>query len=533
MADYKKTLNLPDTPFPMRGNLAKREPLMLKAWQERGLHRRIREASHGRPCLVKAHLAPTPTILKTLPTGRYLVVTDKPQRYLPAIDGRTWTFSGESEELDALSQGRFEHAAVLEDPPLPVAGWQNVARDEKQIQFAWGTTQARLLLPPLPAYASVVMEVQPTTGPASLELQVNGVSTEVLSGSLGRRTIWLAPGLLVPGRSNELAFSRVEGYPTGAAGRPQALRLSGLRIAGGPVGWRGPVITSAERYRLGVACDGDGGAVAGAVDIAGTYPVERLATGLGTWTAPSAHLHAPASAGVLRLVAWAPRPTPPLLEVWIGGKQFAGPLAIAARPTPLELFIGDEAAGARMDVELRSAPYVPERPSPAEGGPLGVVLGDIDFMELPGWTAQAWTGAIDERTRGWRFSEATAGTYSEEMFAGVRGAWTKPTATLRLPGGPGRLTLTMWAPRPLSPRLEVWSFGHRLAGPLDLPSKPTAVAVELPPSTPADRLVEVELRSVPFVPGGRDPRRLGVVLSEIAFTPPPLSSRALPSAPGR
>jgi len=25
MADYKKTLNLPDTPFPMRGDLAKRE----------------------------------------------------------------------------------------------------------------------------------------------------------------------------------------------------------------------------------------------------------------------------------------------------------------------------------------------------------------------------------------------------------------------------------------------------------------------------------------------------------------------------
>ena len=35
MTDYKKTLNLPDTPFPMRGDLAKREPLMLKQWQER------------------------------------------------------------------------------------------------------------------------------------------------------------------------------------------------------------------------------------------------------------------------------------------------------------------------------------------------------------------------------------------------------------------------------------------------------------------------------------------------------------------
>ncbi len=49
MADYKKTLNLPDTPFPMRGDLAKREPLMLKAWHERKLYERIRAASKGRP----------------------------------------------------------------------------------------------------------------------------------------------------------------------------------------------------------------------------------------------------------------------------------------------------------------------------------------------------------------------------------------------------------------------------------------------------------------------------------------------------
>lgn len=49
MTDYKKTLNLPDTPFPMRGNLAKREPLMLKAWQEKNVYQKIRTASQGRP----------------------------------------------------------------------------------------------------------------------------------------------------------------------------------------------------------------------------------------------------------------------------------------------------------------------------------------------------------------------------------------------------------------------------------------------------------------------------------------------------
>ena len=47
--DYKKTLNLPDTPFPMRGDLARREPQWVKEWQERNVYRRIREASRGRP----------------------------------------------------------------------------------------------------------------------------------------------------------------------------------------------------------------------------------------------------------------------------------------------------------------------------------------------------------------------------------------------------------------------------------------------------------------------------------------------------
>ncbi len=47
--DYKKTLNLPDTPFPMRGDLAKREPLWVAQWRQRKLYDKIREASKGRP----------------------------------------------------------------------------------------------------------------------------------------------------------------------------------------------------------------------------------------------------------------------------------------------------------------------------------------------------------------------------------------------------------------------------------------------------------------------------------------------------
>ena len=52
MADYKKTLNLPDTPFPMRGDLARREPQWVKEWQERGVYRRLRQVAQGRPRFV-------------------------------------------------------------------------------------------------------------------------------------------------------------------------------------------------------------------------------------------------------------------------------------------------------------------------------------------------------------------------------------------------------------------------------------------------------------------------------------------------
>ncbi len=48
MADYKSTLNLPDTEFPMRGNLANREPERLQKWQDKDLYQVIREARKGR-----------------------------------------------------------------------------------------------------------------------------------------------------------------------------------------------------------------------------------------------------------------------------------------------------------------------------------------------------------------------------------------------------------------------------------------------------------------------------------------------------
>lgn len=50
--DYRQTLNLPQSSFPMRGDLAKREPAWVQAWQDQGTYKRIRSLTAGRPLFV-------------------------------------------------------------------------------------------------------------------------------------------------------------------------------------------------------------------------------------------------------------------------------------------------------------------------------------------------------------------------------------------------------------------------------------------------------------------------------------------------
>ncbi|RMX00217.1 isoleucine--tRNA ligase [Allofranklinella schreckenbergeri] len=50
--DYRSKLNLPDTPFPMRGDLPKREPQWVQQWEEGGLYQKLRAARKGRPLFV-------------------------------------------------------------------------------------------------------------------------------------------------------------------------------------------------------------------------------------------------------------------------------------------------------------------------------------------------------------------------------------------------------------------------------------------------------------------------------------------------
>lgn len=49
MSDYKDTLNLPHTEFPMKANLVQREPAILQQWQKLNLYQRIAEKNSGKP----------------------------------------------------------------------------------------------------------------------------------------------------------------------------------------------------------------------------------------------------------------------------------------------------------------------------------------------------------------------------------------------------------------------------------------------------------------------------------------------------
>ena len=51
-SDHRSSLNLPDTPFPMRGDLPKREPAWAQAWQDQGLYKKLRLARRGAPLFV-------------------------------------------------------------------------------------------------------------------------------------------------------------------------------------------------------------------------------------------------------------------------------------------------------------------------------------------------------------------------------------------------------------------------------------------------------------------------------------------------
>src|ERR1700737_3830470 len=75
MTDYKNTLNLPKTDFPMKADLARREPAILKKWEELNLYAELRTQGktrakrfvlHDGPPYANAHIHMGTAVNKTL-----------------------------------------------------------------------------------------------------------------------------------------------------------------------------------------------------------------------------------------------------------------------------------------------------------------------------------------------------------------------------------------------------------------------------------------------------------------------------------
>ena len=52
VVDYKETLNLPQTKFPMKANLAQREPQTLQRWQQMGIYQKIQQKHQHSPVFI-------------------------------------------------------------------------------------------------------------------------------------------------------------------------------------------------------------------------------------------------------------------------------------------------------------------------------------------------------------------------------------------------------------------------------------------------------------------------------------------------
>jgi isoleucyl-tRNA synthetase len=68
--DYKSTLNLPKTDFPMKANLPQREPELLEWWDQVGLYVRIQKAGRG-ICSTTGRRTPMAAFTSVMPSTRF------------------------------------------------------------------------------------------------------------------------------------------------------------------------------------------------------------------------------------------------------------------------------------------------------------------------------------------------------------------------------------------------------------------------------------------------------------------------------
>ena len=175
--NYKKTLHLPKTSFPMRGNLAQNEPQTVKRWEKEDLYAKIQDAREGSPPFVfhdgppyangSLHLGHLLNkVLKDL-VVRSQMMSGKKCPYTPG-----WDCHGLPIEhkvmTDLVNSGKIEKLNALDDDTRRIAIRRACKKDaEKFVKLQTGQLQRWLTLadygnPYLtmdPAYEAAVLEV--------------------------------------------------------------------------------------------------------------------------------------------------------------------------------------------------------------------------------------------------------------------------------------------------------------------------------------------------------------------------------------
>jgi hypothetical protein len=301
--------------------------------------------------------------------GSWVVATVHRHFYPDSVRGHELYWGGVSDGLYPLTQQRFLEAWVIEDPPLPISGWWPRERWPNGRPFMWGAAGAELALPPLANGTEIGIALRPAPGADPLHVVLDGEDVAAVGGDSDERRLWLRLPSGAVGRVSKLVFGRRQGYPPGGGDpRPLAVQIFEIRTLSPGGSWASAVHHRWQRDATRVVVEGNYGAehFLGAED--------------GMWLGPRALVRLPATAGELSLRIWAPRPTSPRTEIWVGGRRAAGPLEI--RPFPEDYVIEvrpDDVADGRLEVEIFSDLYRPADDGAVDPRELGVVLSEVSF----------------------------------------------------------------------------------------------------------------------------------------------------------
>ncbi|MGX0876017.1 isoleucyl-tRNA synthetase [Roseovarius sp. MBR-154] len=143
MPDYKDTLNLPQTEFPMRAGLPKREPEWLARWEEIGIYERLRERAEGRapftlhdgPPYANGHLHIGHALNKILKdmVVRSQQMMGRDARYIPGWDCHGLPIEWKIEEqyrAKGMDKDKVDIVDFRQECRKFAEGWIDIQREE-------------------------------------------------------------------------------------------------------------------------------------------------------------------------------------------------------------------------------------------------------------------------------------------------------------------------------------------------------------------------------------------------------------------